>query len=149
MNEVELRQPPAISFIGRFQVGFWMLALIGLSFYTWREYGSFRTADVPLFLVVVAFNLLAWTQLLLKPRAILLNSDGIRVTYYGGRNAHLNWAHISYIENTDAIPSKGAKQLLHLAPNKGLRLKIDDRMSNFGQAEEMIVRYVRGADNQM
>lgn len=142
MSEFEVKQPKQLAFIGRFQAAFWAVALGYLLFYTWRTYGSFNMQDLPIIGLAVVFNIIAWVQLLLKIKKLTVKSAGIEFFYFGGRKRWLLWEDLAAAEVADAVPGKGARVLLRVFPKSGSKIQIDDRMSNFDQARETILKSV-------
>lgn len=138
MRGIEVRQPSSITALGLFQAIFWTAALLLLCLYAWNEDGGLTSDYVFPLGIIGAMSFIGWGQLLSRLHKVVVNNDGIRAIYYGGRTRWLSWQDISQVQLLDAQPGKGAKKLIDLKPNKGPKLRIDDRMSNFEEAAGII-----------
>jgi hypothetical protein len=133
VKQLTVNQPRSITLLGYFQSSFWTFALGLFFFLLWPPRDNLRPQDLPLLGIILFFNVIAWTQLLLRIRTLTVTPGGVTVRYFLGRTAHHEWEALQEVRLMDAVPGKGSTQILWLVPRKGLKLKIDDRMSNFDE----------------
>jgi hypothetical protein len=148
VRSIEVRQPAEISFIGRFQAAFWAAALLYFIYYTLTN-GGIQRQDLPLLALIVGFNIVAWTQLLVRVRKLIVSNDGVRLFFYVGRSTSLGWNDFSALDVIDAGPGlsgKGAKKVIQLKRARGRTIKLDDRMSNFAEAMRVLVVAIPQSD---
>lgn len=129
MKQLTVSQPRSTTFLGYFQSLFWTFALGLFLFLLWPPQDNLKTQDVPLLGIILFFNAIAWTQLLLRIRTLTITPGGITVSYFLGRTKHHDWEDLQEMRLMNAVPGKGATQILWLAPRRGLTMKIDDRMT--------------------
>lgn len=105
--------------------------------------GYVDSSAVVLWVVLVLFATPLTVPILLAPKTVVTEVDGVLVRYYLGRRRKVAWSEFSSIRKRGGGASQfnEAHELVELVPEKGRRIILTDRMTNFHQLIDAIVAH--------